>query len=1234
MASRKKSEKAREPHIAATESGTKPQSHASDSASEEKERVEITAREEKAFSGLPVVGMGASAGGLDAFKKFFSAMPADSGVAFVLIPHLDPTHESLMVELLARQTTMPVVEAKEGMRVEANHVYIIPPNKYMTMSGGALRLTGPVDRRGFQTPIDLFLRSLADDQQERAICIILSGTGGHGALGLKAVKAAGGMSMVQDPKSAEYDHMPSSAVATGLADYVLPPEKMPEALVKYVQHYYINEGEAGATTLLTTDHLPQVVALLRTRTKYDFSCYRKKMLMRRVDRRMGLSQIADLPSYLTVLRENPQEVKRLARDLLISVTSFFRDSEAFRALETQVLENLARTKDPDQPIRVWVPGCATGEEPYSIAMLLLEHLSAAKKNCPLQVFATDLDEEALEVARNGVYPESIVADVSPERLRRFFIRKYEHTLQVNKQLREAVIFAVQNPISDPPFSKLDLISCRNLLIYLEPEVQRKILALLHFALNDGGYLFLGPSETIGRQVDQFATVNKEWRIFQRIGPSRPERVDFPAGPRGKLRDADGPHPIPPAKRPVDFAELAQQFLLDTYAPAAVLINRLNQVFYFSGPTMRFLDQPTGEPTQDLMLLARDGLRTKLRAAIRKGLNENQPVSEKGIRMKRNGDEVSVTIHVRPLLTPRYPDGLLLVTFEDELTPAPSLPAGHEPADDSLIRQLEYELHAMREDLQSTVEELESSNEELKASNEEIMSMNEELQSANEELETSKEELQSLNEELNTVNSQLHDKVEELETANNDMSNLLNSADVGTIFLDTDFRIKRFTPAATRYFKLVGTDIGRSITDIASRFSDPDLLSDCQRVIQDLAAVEKEVAADQDRLCLRRVALYRTLENRIEGVVVSFVDISSRKRMEEELRQLNEELEQLVTDRTTALREREELLGAILNYAAEGIITIDEKGSVLSFNKAAEEMFHYRADEVLGRDLTMLMPPPYYNQPNQFLANYLRTGVRRIIGARRELEGRRKDGSIFPIDLAVSEVRERDRRLFTGIVRDISERRILEREILTTAEREQGRIGQDLHDIVGQELSGMSLMVKNLEQSLDDSPEMRALASKVNAGLKRLLGQVRALSQGLIPVDVGPEGLMAALEELTDRISNQADVACVFRCPEPVQVDDVGIATKLYRIVQEAITNALTHGRAKHITVSLEAEDGRLRLTIQNDGLKIPASASTAKGMGMRIMQHRASLINANLSFKPANGGGTIVTCVLNTNEAP
>ena len=540
-----------------------------------------------------MAGLVASAGGLDAFKKFFAAMPADSGIAFVLIPHLDPTHESLMVELLTRHTSMPVVEAAQGMAVEPNRVYIIPPNRNMTISGGVLRLTGPVAHGNWQTSIDLFLRSLADDQLERAICIILSGTGSHGTRGLTAVKAAGGMAMVQDPKTANYTSMPESAIATGLADYVLPVEEMPEALVKYVQRGCISAGRVVAAGSENPDHLNQVLALLRARTKFDFHCYRKKTLGRRLARRMGLSRFDNVGEYLAHLREHPEEVKRLARDLLVSVTSFFRDPDAFSTLEAEVIAPLIQAKDADAPLRVWVPGCATGEEPYSLAMLLLEHQAATQHPCRLQIFATDVDEHALAIARRGIYSEGIATDVTPERLARFFTRANESAWQISKQVRETVTFAVQNLITDAPFSRMDLISCRNILIYLEPEMEKKIVTLLHFSLKEEGYLFLGPSETVGRQTDLFEPVSKKWRIYRRIGPARADGLQFPAM-QTEPRDAT---PQPPAIRPhapPKLAELAQNSLLRRFGLACVVINREYEVLHFAGQTER-LPRPARRP---------------------------------------------------------------------------------------------------------------------------------------------------------------------------------------------------------------------------------------------------------------------------------------------------------------------------------------------------------------------------------------------------------------------------------------------------------------------------------------------------------------------------------------------------------------------------------------------------------------------------------------------------------------
>ena len=556
---------------------------------------------ERARIELPVAGLVASAGGLDAFKKFLAAMPADSGIAFVLIPHLDPTHESLMVDLLSRRSSMPVIEAVDGMAARANHVYVIPPDKNMTISGGLLRLAGPVERGGWQTSIDLFLRSLADDQSENAICIVLSGTGSHGTLGLTAVKAAGGMAMVQDPKTANYPAMPNCAIATGLADYVLPVEQMPQALVRYVQHEFVNRGKIVAAVDETQDHLDELLALLRTHTRFDFRGYRKKMLARRLERRVGLSRFDTVAQYLAHLSDHPEEIKPLARDLLISVTRFFRDSEAFSALETEVITPLIQTKAADAPLRVWVPGCATGEEPYSIAMLMLEHLTAAQNPYRLQIFATDVDEHALEFARRGIYPEGISVDVSPKRLARFFTRADQSTWQIGKPVRETVTFAVQNLITNSPFSKMDLISCRNVLIYLEPEMQNKIIGLLHFALKEGGHLFLGPSETVGPQTDLFEPVSKKWRIYRRIGSVRVGDLQFPAMQMEPRRA--GPQPYSRPRSHVRLAERAQDALLHRFGLACVVINQNNEVLHFAGPTEDYLVQPGGPPTQDLPSLA-------------------------------------------------------------------------------------------------------------------------------------------------------------------------------------------------------------------------------------------------------------------------------------------------------------------------------------------------------------------------------------------------------------------------------------------------------------------------------------------------------------------------------------------------------------------------------------------------------------------------------------------------------
>jgi len=927
-----------------------------------------------ATTALAVVGMVASAGGLDAFKRFFHAMPAGSGVAFVLVPHLDRRHESYMVPLLEKQTAMAVSEATEGVRVQPDHVYVVPPNKYMRIKDGALCLSDPLDPSAAQTSLDIFLRSLGEDQQERALCVVLSGTGSHGTLGLKAIKANGGMAMVQEPRSAEYDAMPRSAVASGLADFVLPVEEMPAVLIKYVRDF-VPAGAVGIAPASVPPDLGPILALLRARTKFDFRSYRKGMLLRRVQRRMGLCRVELLADYAKLLRERPEEVKLLSQDLLISVTNFFRDREMYGVLEAQVVPELLREKAADTPLRIWVPGCATGEEAYSIAMLFVEQLAAAQKTSPLQIFATDIDESALAFARRGVYTASELAEVGSERTRRFFVKLDDQTYQVSKTLRDSVLFAPQNILRDAPFSKLDLISCRNLLIYLEPEVQRKVVLLLHFALRDGGVLALGPSETVGREMALFEPVSKKWRIYRRSGgtaASRRAHMEFPiqAGRSGdEIRStlASG-LPAPGA----GVAEMARELLLEDYAPAAALINRSYEILYFHGPTHRYLRQPGGAPTLDLIALAREGLRPRIRAAVQEARRQGRRVVLSAPRVKREGSTVTVRVGARPVREPRGGEDLLLVTFEDEAKQkrgAAKAPSSR--AEEGIVKQLEYELKSTREELQGAIEELESSNEELKASNEEAMSMNEELQSANEELETSKEELQSLNEELNSVNSQLQEKLEELEVTNNDLANLLSSADIATLFLGADYRIKRFSAAATRLFKLIPGDIGRPIGDIAARFSDPELQRDVDAVIGDLAAREKEVRGEEGRWHLRRITPYRTLDNRIEGVVIAFTEVTQLKNLERELRLLADALEERVAERTSELaaevHERKDADAKLLaerNFVSEVLTTMpalvmvtDRDGLVVRFNRACEEASGRSFEQVQGKNVFDLLLHP-------------------------------------------------------------------------------------------------------------------------------------------------------------------------------------------------------------------------------------------------------------------------------------
>ncbi len=840
---------------------------------------------------FPIVGIGASAGGLEAFEKFFAHMPPDSGMAFVLVQHLSSPHKSILDDLVQRLTRMKVSVVRDGVKVEPNCAYIIPPNKDMALLHGKLHLMEPGAPRGLRLPIDFFFRSLAQDQHERAICIVLSGTGTDGTLGLKAVKGEGGMAMAQDAESAKYDGMPRSAVQTGLVDYIMPPDKMPQQLITYVEHAFGKEARQVAVTVPeTTDSLQKIFILLRAQTGHDFSYYKQNTIRRRIERRMAVNQIEPLPDYVKYLHQNPLEVETLFRELLIGVTNFFRDPDAFEILREKVVPRLFEARIPDQTVRIWVPGCSTGEEAYSIAMLLREQMDTLKRDFKIQVFATDIDSDAIEKARAGIYPDGIVADVSPERLGRFF-SKENSSYQIQKTIRDMVVFAEQNVIGDPPFSKMDLISCRNLLIYMELELQKKVLPLFHYALKQGGLLFLGNSESVGEFTDLFATLDRKWKIYQRQGVSTIHRplLDFPPPSFMKDIGITAGDKRGRNEKKMSVRELAEKSLLQRYTPACVIVNEKGEVLYIHGRSGKYLEPASGEASLNILRMAREGLRLELTTAIRKVVAQKRDVRYEGLKIKSNGEHQIINLIVSPILDPPSMQGLIMVLFEDVVVSKhveASKDRGELITDkEQRIVDLERELRAKEDYLQTTIEELETSNEELKSTNEELQSSNEELQSTNEEMETSKEELQSVNEELVTVNNEHQKKIEELSRANNDMNNLLAGTGVGTIFLDHQLRIQRFTPAAIGVINLIQTDIGRPVGHIASNLVGYDhLVQDVQAVLDSLISKEIEVQTQEDQWYLMRILPYRTVENVIEGAVITFVEVTGQKLAQDALRE--------------------------------------------------------------------------------------------------------------------------------------------------------------------------------------------------------------------------------------------------------------------------------------------------------------------------------------------------------------
>lgn len=1165
-----------------------------------------------------MVGIGASAGGLKAFERFFANMPADSGMAFILIPHLDPSHVSMLPELLRKYSEMAIHQAANGTRVEPDKIYIIPPNRQMTIEQGKLRLSAPAEPRGQRAPIDTFFRSLADDQGSNACVVILSGTGVDGTLGAQAIKDRGGLVIVQDPASAEYDGMPNSAIQSGLADYVLAPERMAAQLL--TQAAGSLRGRPGAGVEIPDDFpdiLKSIVDLVRSATGNDFSGYKRNTVARRTRRRMSIQQIDDPAEYLRLLEQNAEEAAALSKDLLIGVTNFFRDPKAFEALSRKLKAMLA-DKPNDYSVRVWVPGCSSGEEVYSIGMVLRECMAKLKKRFKVQIFGADIDADAIDTARAGVYPAAIAKGVGPARLARFFLQQGDG-YQINKEIREMAVFSVQDLAKDPPFTKLDLLSCRNVFIYLDAELQKKLLRLFHYALRPQGILFLGSSESIANYGDLFAVLDRKWKIFsgRDSKPAVTASLAFPFVPARAANSSTGSRAETHASHDTRIARIAQGFLLDRYAPACVLIDKSGMILYAHGLTDRYLALPQGPSSLDVVTMARGRLKAALATLLHKARGKKSAALREAAQVRIYG-----RTHRLNITATRHPGGqgfgeLLLVAFEDG-GPVNAKRKGSgrsTPREGGRVAQLEQELWDLREQLQMAGEEQQAPGEEIRSYNEELQSANEELQSMNEELETSKEELQSLNEELSTVNAELQGRIEDLSSTNADIRNLLDSTKVATLFLDRRLCVKRFTPEVTKVIHLIENDIGRSVSHFKTDVEGEELAQEAQAVLNTLVPREREVRSPDGRWYLMRVTPYRATDNVIDGVVISFIDISEVKRLE------------LDAERARDFAE------GIVETVREPLIVLDRSFNVIAANQSFYRNFNLTPQTAQGRSLFGLNDRQWDIPELRLLLEKILPEDHRFEGfiIEREFPGlglttlllnaRRIHHRAVGTDtilLAIENVTDREQR---------AELRALVTRLRTVREEERTRLAREIHDELSGNLTALKMDVSLLPaRAVKGQAAFAEKLASMSELIDTTLARVHSIVTELRPVILDKLGLIAAIEWQASQFQERSGIVCETHLPAEEIAMDPDRGTAVFRIFQESLTNIARHADASKAAVDLRREADNVILAVRDNGKGIDEQLIYGHhSLGLLGMRERALSFGGTVEVRALPGDGTLVT---------